>query len=78
MVSFGFKYGIPLDADYVADVRFLPNPHWVDDLRALTGPDEPVRDYVRDQPGSEEFVDGYETLRRAAPPDGSSRKTSAT
>ena len=44
--SFGFKHGLPLDADIVMDVRFLPNPHWEDDLRPLTGHDRKVRDYV--------------------------------
>ena len=62
VVSFGFKYGIPIDADMVADMRFLPNPHWVDELRPLTGLDEAVRDYVRKQPRSEEFLDRYEEL----------------
>jgi UPF0042 nucleotide-binding protein len=62
VVSFGFKYGIPIDADMVADMRFLPNPYWVDDLRPLTGLDEPVRDYVRQQPRSEEFLERYEGL----------------
>lgn len=46
VISFGFKHGLPLDADIVLDVRFLPNPHWVDELRDLTGVDEPVREYV--------------------------------
>ncbi len=46
----------------VADMRFLPNPHWVDELRPLTGLDEAVRDYVRKQPRSEEFLDRYEGL----------------
>ena len=62
VVSFGFKYGIPVDADMVADMRFLPNPHWVDDLRPLTGLDEPVRDFVRSQPAAEDFLDQYEKL----------------
>ena len=44
--SFGFKHGIPIDADLVFDVRFMPNPHWVDELRPLTGLDGPVRDHV--------------------------------
>ncbi|CAM5212638.1 RapZ C-terminal domain-containing protein [Alishewanella longhuensis] len=43
--SFGFKYGIPKDADYVFDARFLPNPHWEPDLKPLTGLDQPVKDY---------------------------------
>ncbi|WP_159622558.1 RNase adapter RapZ [Ruania rhizosphaerae] len=55
-VSFGFKYGLPLDADHVVDVRFLKNPYWVTELRHLTGKDEPVRDYVLGLPGAEEFV----------------------
>lgn len=62
VVSFGFKYGIPIDADFVADMRFLPNPYWVDELRPLSGLDEPVRDYVRRQPQSMEFLDRYEDL----------------
>ena len=62
IVSFGFKYGLPIDADMVADMRFLPNPYWVDELRPLSGLDEPVRDYVRKQPRSTEFLDSYEEL----------------
>ncbi|KAA8822623.1 RNase adapter RapZ [Bifidobacterium vespertilionis] len=59
--SFGFKYGIPLDADFVADVRFLPNPFWVPQLRELTGLDKPVSDYVLSSQGAGEFLDAYET-----------------
>jgi UPF0042 nucleotide-binding protein len=62
IVSFGFKYGIPIDADLVADMRFLPNPYWVDELRPMSGLDQPVRDYVRSQPRSTEFLDQYEAL----------------
>lgn len=62
VVSFGFKYGIPIDADFVADMRFLPNPYWVDELRPLSGLDEPVRDYVYKQPQSMAFLDRYEDL----------------
>jgi UPF0042 nucleotide-binding protein len=62
IVSFGFKYGLPIDADMVADMRFLPNPYWVDELRPMSGLDEPVRDYVRRQPRSTEFLDSYEAL----------------
>jgi UPF0042 nucleotide-binding protein len=62
VVSFGFKYGLPIDADMVADMRFLPNPYWVDELRPLSGLDDPVRDYVRKQPRSTEFLDSYEAL----------------
>lgn len=57
--SFGFKYGLPTDADIVADMRFLPNPFWKEELRALTGEDEAVRDYVLAQPGALEFIDAY-------------------
>lgn len=57
VVSFGYKHGLPLDADMVLDVRFLPNPHWVDALRPLSGNDEPVRDYVLAQPGAEDFLE---------------------
>lgn len=59
VISFGFKYGIPVDADYVADMRFLPNPHWIPELRPGTGKDAEVADYVRSRPGAEEFLDGY-------------------
>ena len=62
VVSFGFKYGIPIDADLVADMRFLPNPYWIDELRPMSGLDAPVRDYVRSQPRSEAFLDQYEAL----------------
>ena len=57
--SFGFKYGLPPDADLVADMRFLPNPFWNEDLRAFTGEDGAVRDYVLDQEGAREFLDSY-------------------
>jgi len=56
LMSFGFKHGIPIDADLVLDVRFLPNPHWVPALRAQTGLSKPVSGYVLGQPGAEEFV----------------------
>ncbi|MCR2800691.1 MULTISPECIES: RNase adapter RapZ [unclassified Microbacterium] len=59
VMSFGFKYGLPSDADLVADMRFLPNPFWVEDLKSLTGKDDAVRDYVFDQEGAEEFLDAY-------------------
>jgi len=62
VMSFGFKYGLPIDADMVADLRFLPNPFWVDELRPLSGLDQPVRDYVRGQPLSEQFLDKYDEL----------------
>lgn len=60
--SFGFKYGLPLDADDVLDVRFLKNPYWVDELRHLTGRDKPVADYVLGLPGARAFGDGYADL----------------
>lgn len=59
LMSFGFKYGLPPDADLVADMRFLPNPFWNDDLRSLTGEDERVRDFVLSQQGAAEFLDAY-------------------
>lgn len=57
VMSFGFKYGVPLDADFVADMRFLPNPFWIPELRALSGLDEAVAAYVLDQTGAREFLD---------------------
>jgi UPF0042 nucleotide-binding protein len=62
VISFGFKYGIPVDADFVADIRFLPNPHWVPELRGKTGRSDDVSDYVLSQKGAREFVDTYVTL----------------
>lgn len=62
--SFGFKYGLPMDADMVMDVRFLPNPHWVDELRPQTGQSPAVRDYVLAQPGATEFLGTYHQLLR--------------
>ena len=50
LLSFGFKYGIPVDADMIFDVRFLPNPHWIPELRPQTGLSKPVSDYVLGQP----------------------------
>ena len=63
-MSFGFKYGLPPDADLVADMRFLPNPFWDESLRALTGEDEAVRDYVLAQTGAREFIDAYAAALR--------------
>jgi UPF0042 nucleotide-binding protein len=62
VVSFGFKYGIPVDADLVADMRFLPNPHWVPDLRPLSGRDEAVASYVLSRPDAQDFLDQYVRL----------------
>lgn len=59
VISFGFKYGIPVDADFVADMRFLPNPFWVPELRARTGRDEAVADYVKMRPSAQTFLDQY-------------------
>jgi RNase adapter protein RapZ len=64
LVSFGFKYGLPLDADMVFDLRFLPNPFWVDELRELDGSDERVRGYVISQGESQVFLDKVESLVR--------------
>ncbi len=59
VMSFGFKYGLPTDVDLVADMRFLPNPFWIPELKAHTGEEEPVRDYVLSQTGALEFIDAY-------------------
>ncbi|MGH3315735.1 MAG: RNase adapter RapZ [Nocardioidaceae bacterium] len=64
VVSFGFKYGIPVDADLVVDMRFLPNPHWVPELRPHTGLEKEVRDYVLGHPDAKQFLDRYEELLR--------------
>ncbi len=62
LVSFGFKHGLPRDADYIFDVRFLPNPYYVEELRPLTGLDSAVRQYVLDRPVTEEFLARLRTL----------------
>ncbi|MGZ4133251.1 MAG: RNase adapter RapZ [Actinomycetota bacterium] len=62
VISFGFKYGAPRDADLIFDVRFLPNPHWIDELRSLPGTDERVCAYVEGQPQYRAFVDRLEGL----------------
>lgn len=62
VVSFGFKHGLPLDVDLVLDCRFLPNPHWIDELRPFTGLDEPVRTFVLAQPEATEFLDRVDSL----------------
>ncbi len=59
VVSFGYKYGLPVDADLVADCRFLPNPRWIEALAPLTGQDERVREYVLSQLGAADFLDAY-------------------
>ncbi len=68
IISFGFKYGAPRDADIVLDVRFLPNPHWVDELRPLPGTDERVRTYVRDRAEYREFLERLVALLDVAVP----------
>lgn len=62
VLSFGYKYGLPVDADLVVDVRFLPNPHWIPELRDHTGQDPEVRDYVLAQSGAAEFLDRFHQL----------------
>jgi UPF0042 nucleotide-binding protein len=62
VLSFGFKYGVPGDADFVVDMRFLPNPHWVPGLRPRTGQDPDVASYVLGQPGAEDFLQRYAGL----------------
>jgi UPF0042 nucleotide-binding protein len=62
VLSFGYKYGLPMDADLVIDVRFLPNPFWIPELREQTGLDMDVRNYVLSQEGAEEFLDRYYDL----------------
>jgi RNase adapter protein RapZ len=59
VMSFGFKYGLPVDSNYVADVRFIPNPHWVPQLRPHTGLDKDVSNYVLEAGGVRSFVDRY-------------------
>jgi UPF0042 nucleotide-binding protein len=60
--SFGYKYGLPLDADLVLDCRFLPNPYWVEELRPLSGLDAPVRDYVMAQDATNAFLERVDDL----------------
>jgi RNase adapter protein RapZ len=59
VVSFGYKYGLPVDADMVADCRFLPNPHWIPALAPQTGQDPAVIDFVLSQPGATDFLDAF-------------------
>jgi RNase adapter protein RapZ len=62
IVSFGYKHGLPVDVDVVLDCRFLPNPHWEEDLRPLTGLDDPVRRFVLGQPAAEAFLGHLDAL----------------
>jgi RNase adapter protein RapZ len=64
LLSFGYKYGLPMDADVVMDVRFLPNPFWIPELRDFTGLDTEVRNYVLSQEGAEDFLQRYQDLLR--------------
>lgn len=59
ILSFGYKYGLPADADLVADARFLPNPFWIPELRHQSGEDAAVSEYVLSQPGAVDFIDAY-------------------
>jgi UPF0042 nucleotide-binding protein len=68
VMSFGFKYGIPVDADMVVDMRFLPNPYWVPELRPKTGLDPEVSAYVLDQPAAVDFIGRLEALLEAVYP----------
>jgi UPF0042 nucleotide-binding protein len=68
VTSFGFKYGLPLDADIVLDVRFLPNPHWVPELRPRTGRDQAVREYVLAQDATKLFMERLEGMLEVALP----------
>ncbi len=68
VLSFGFKYGLPVDADLVVDLRFLPNPHWIPELRPHTGLDPDVSQYVLGQPDAEEFLRRYEEVLRLVIP----------
>jgi UPF0042 nucleotide-binding protein len=64
VLSFGYKYGLPMDSDLVMDVRFLPNPFWIPELREPTGLDNEVRNYVLSQEGAEDFLEQYHELLR--------------
>jgi UPF0042 nucleotide-binding protein len=68
VLSFGFKYGLPPDSDFVIDARFLPNPYWVPDLRELTGCDDPVRSFVLGQRGATTLVETFVRLVNATAP----------
>ncbi len=59
VMSFGFKYGLPPDANFVADMRFIANPHWIPELRPFTGRDEPVKNFVLNNDGAKQFIDHF-------------------
>lgn len=81
VMSFGFKHGMPEEADLMIDVRFLPNPYWDPQMRELTGHDEQVRDYVLGNPQAKAFMGAWRSLLDAAMPgyvaEGKSRLTIA-
>ena len=62
ILSFGYKYGIPIDADLVMDCRFIANPHWIPELRPLTGLDKPVSSKVLDNSNVQDFLEKYQSL----------------
>jgi UPF0042 nucleotide-binding protein len=62
LISFGFKYGIPIDADMILDVRFLPNPHFIQELRPLTGSDRPIVEFMDAQPATKGFLTRLESM----------------
>ena len=68
LLSFGYKFGLPDEADLVLDARFLPNPHWIPELRLLTGQDAAVKEYVLERPGAQEFLDKVADLLRFLAP----------
>ena len=78
MVSFGFKYGIPVDADFVADMRFLPNPYWVPELRAADRPDADVGDYVKDRPAPRSSSTRYVPVLSRPSPTATSARASGS
>ncbi len=79
VLSFGYKYGLPADADHVADCRFLPNPYWIPELKPLTGKDSAVSEYVLGLAGASEFIDRYvEALRPVLDGYGRENKRHAT
>ena len=59
LLSFGYKYGIPYDADFILDCRFIPNPHWVPELQPLSGKDGAVAKMVLDNPATKEFINNF-------------------
>ena len=62
LLSFGYKYGIPYDADFILDCRFIPNPHWIPELQPMSGQDKPVSDAVLTHPATESFITGFMSI----------------